>query len=157
MPEPVMQMMPNAAVKSKDPNQGGWAVVHKKGEIVKIKNLILSVVAINVAGVAMAQEMFDIPGNSVDRRFQIASMYFGDHQVQMYSRLDENDSVLSIHIVSDVNCKDRTIRSLFQGNNAPSSFPMRSDTGLLETIEPNSDTERLARHACEKHGFSLAD
>jgi len=122
-----------------------------------MKQLCLSAMVMSMANVAAAQEMFDIPGSDIDRRYEIASKHFGPERVQMYSRLEGEDGNVQDHVVRDVNCNTGTIRSLFSGNNAPRSFPMANYDATTEFIEPGSDTEFLARQACASHGFTLTE
>ncbi|MDA8586176.1 hypothetical protein N9L47_07845 [Rhodobacteraceae bacterium] len=121
----------------------------------KIKAALLTTGAIGLASIAAAQDLIEVPVEGKDRWYYTSSQVFGENQVQMH--YFHVEGAAGFDVVSDFNCKARTIKVVFESRSAPETFPLPHDEGTEEKIKPGSAEEYLAKAACSRNDLTLED
>jgi len=93
--------------------------------------------------------------DEMEAHFAIASKHYGDGQVQIHTRRDEDAG--STHRVLTINCKDQTYRSDYEAQEPPESFPLGEFEAPEEPMTGGDAVAKTAMHTCEEHGHPLLE
>jgi hypothetical protein len=107
--------------------------------------------AVAIATVAHGQSVAEREIEGVDKRFAIATEYFGDGEVQFHTRKDIGTG--SLHEVHTFDCNNRTYRKDYEGDTAPETFPLAGTQGDGYQLTREMEQAAMAAHACDEHGF----
>ncbi|MEM6889960.1 MAG: hypothetical protein AAF636_17740 [Pseudomonadota bacterium] len=93
--------------------------------------------------------------DDVDEQFAIASQHFGEGQVQVHTRRDQEGA--STHSVLTINCKEQTYRRDYEADTPPEVFPLGDYENPADKMTSADAVATAAVHTCAEHGHPLLE